>query len=57
MATGDTSVQVVSAPINSTTIKTAVDAALTATQISAQITIGSFNQGVAMAVVAVEGVR
>ena len=54
MAQGDTSVQIVTAPIDATSIKTAVDAAITATSISGALTVTSFNDGRALAVVAVE---
>lgn len=52
MAIGDTSVQIVTAPINATTIKTAVDAALGATTLSAAVTCASFNDGRGMAIIA-----
>ena len=54
MAPGDTSVQIVEAPINATTVKTAVDAAITATSASGTISLTSFNDGRGLVVVAVD---
>jgi hypothetical protein len=41
MAAGDTSVQIVAKPITTATIKTALDAAITATSVGARVTVST----------------
>ena len=50
MPAGDTDVQIVSLPITAATIKSAVDAAITATGTSARIPISQLNNGRAISV-------
>lgn len=54
MATGDSSVQLVTPPITATSIKTALDAAIAATSGQCVISMSSFNDGRGFAVAAVE---
>ena len=54
MAAGDTSVQIVTAPINAATVKTAVDDAIAATSTGSDVMMASFNDGRGVVVVALE---
>lgn len=45
MPAGDTDVQIVTTPVTAATIKTAVDAAITATGTAARLTITQLNNG------------
>ncbi len=53
---GDTTVQVVTAPIDATSIKTALDAAATAltNTVSGSYTVASFNDGRGMAILGID---
>lgn len=54
MALGDQSVQVVTAPIDATSIGVAINAALVATSSNANLIMTSFNDGRGLVIVAVE---
>ncbi len=54
MAPGDSSSQIVTAPINATSVATAINAAIAATSSNANITMTSFNDGRGIVIVAVE---
>ena len=43
MAAGDTSVQIVAKPTTAATIKTALDAAITATSVAARVTVSTID--------------
>lgn len=54
MAQGDVDAQIVTSPITAASVKTAVDAALAATNLSGSVSLTGFNQGRSILVVAVE---
>ena len=54
MGAGDTSVQIVTAPIDATSVKVALDAAIAATSVGARCTVTSFNDGRGIVVTAIE---